>query len=130
MPINHHARAAMDHRCCPPLSFCTQAEQPLPHATAQVEDLHQIQRLLQERDSMRRRVGSGAVLTDGKLTISDVPTLVKMIKDTVGPAALKAAREEEARKGNGHAVVEAHTVVEAMVAPPQDQTVLESIIRD
>jgi hypothetical protein len=130
MPINHHARAAMEHRFCPPLSFCTQAEQPLPHATAQVEDLHQIQRLLQERDSMRRRVGSGAVLTDGKLTISDVPTLVKMIKDTVGPAALKAAREEEARKGNGHAVVEAHTVVEAMVAPPQDQTVLESIIHD
>jgi hypothetical protein len=80
----------------------------------QVEDLQQIQRLLQERHSMRIRVGSGAVLTDGSLTISDVPTLVKMIKDSIEPVAHKAAREESSHKVNGL------TVVEAFAAPLHD----------
>jgi hypothetical protein len=69
---------------------------------AQVEDLQQIKRLLQERHTMRMRVGAeGAVRTDGSLTISDVPTLLKMIKESIEPTIHKVVREASGATAGG-----------------------------
>jgi hypothetical protein len=97
--------------------------------------LRQIKRILQERHVMRMRVGGlGAIRTDGGLTISDVPTLMKMIKDTIEPVVHKLGGGGGSHHtiglphaGSTHTVVEAFTDTHATDATAEPEMKLTTM---